>query len=221
VTTTFSDSSQQPCQFDKKGQQPLATGGGDAQLVAKALDSLHTQAANHGLNLTRSDANDGGNPNGCWLAGKHWSWPLAWRAVLTHHLSKLGDDLENALATPPPPDPDSATTLSAIHTLPGGYQFDANRLQLNGPDLDQNQPLRLTGREGQLLLQLLGNPNGLSRQQVVEQWYGRESNVNHDSKIFETHLYRLRQKLAQLSPALLIENSANGYRLTLSPTPLI
>ncbi len=220
MTTTFSDSSQQPCQFDQKGQQPLATGGGDAQaLVAKALDALHAQAAKHGFDLTQPEASGGGDPDGCWLTGMHWSWPLAWRAVLTHHLSNLADSLENALANPPTPDPSPATTPSAIRTLPGGYQFDANRLQLNGPGIDQNQPLRLTGREGQLLLQLLGNPNGLSRQQVVEQWYGRESNVNNDSKIFETHLYRLRQKLAQLTPALLIENSANGYRLTLSSIP--
>lgn len=179
----------------------------DNPLFTKALDALYQQADQHGLHLPRRRVpSDDGD----------WPLPIAWRALLADWL------IANTatVSSTPPADLDSFgdSFSDGSYPLPGGYRYDARRQWViqSATMTDEAQPsLRLTGREGQLLLLLLRNPDGLSRHQVMAHWDGRQANIHADSKIFETHLYRLRQKLARLSPALVIENGAGGYTLRL------
>lgn len=180
----------------------------DDPLFTKALDALYQQADQHGLRLPRRrvPSSDDGD----------WPLPIAWRALLADWLIA---NAATVLSTPPA-DLDNVGNGfgDSSYPLPGGYRYDARRQWViqGATTTDGAQPsLRLTGREGQLLLLLLRNPDGLSRHQVMAHWDGRQANIHADSKIFETHLYRLRQKLARLSPALAIENGAGGYILRL------
>ncbi|MBM3602787.1 MAG: helix-turn-helix domain-containing protein [Alphaproteobacteria bacterium] len=217
------DATQQSCQIaDMAAPSPTATMAADNPLLVKALNDLYLQATKHGLTVPRLAA----DIDQTQLRG---DWPLHWRAKLAQYLADHGQGLSPEQSpTEPTILPHHGLTEKAgqqpsnpLHLLPGGYRFDASRLQLLCPTAKDSAidgaaaiALRLTGREGQLLLQLLANPNGLTRQQMVQQWYGRATNMASDSRVFEAHLYRLRQKLGRLHPAVSIDLGPDGYRLS-------
>lgn len=73
---------------------------------------------------------------------------------------------------------------------------------------------QLPGRRFQLLCALLRRPGGASREELLEQVWGRKDNLN----VVDVTVLRLRQDLKGL-PFLRIETVSDGYRLVVAGRP--
>ena len=89
--------------------------------------------------------------------------------------------------------------------LAGGWVFDPRARSCRHP---AHPAIALTDKESLLLTALLAAPQGVEREALSRDIWGHEAGI--DSHTLETHIYRLRQKLAGII-ALTAEGSA--YRL--------
>jgi DNA-binding response OmpR family regulator len=155
----------------------------------RAVEGLLRQAERLGLVVP---PNCQPTEQGLMLGGSLIPWPIDW------------PDLLRTLDQQPP-------ELSP--ELPNGYQFDPTKLQVHGHD----QQLHLTEREAGLLSQLLRSNDGLPREQALSTWVQPHRGYGDglDSKSFESHLYRLRQKLLGLNPPLQIVLNEDGCYLVI------
>jgi DNA-binding response OmpR family regulator len=92
--------------------------------------------------------------------------------------------------------------------LTGGVVFSFQQKQLSAGE----QSVDLTEKETQLLQQLAASDDGLSRETLLKLVWGVEEAL--DTHTLETHIYRLRAKLRELTGSDdMIEAVAGGYRL--------
>lgn len=95
--------------------------------------------------------------------------------------------------------------------LQGGWQFDPLSRQLTR----EGEAHTLTEKEALLLSQLLrAHPQACPRERLLKEVWGMQAAV--ETHTLETHIYRLRQKLGELTPKpcdILTVDSA--YRLTM------
>jgi len=91
----------------------------------------------------------------------------------------------------------------------GPYLFDSADLTLR----DEGRVLRLTEKERDILLALLGaSGQRIERREMLEKVWGYASGV--ETHTLETHVYRLRQKM-EIDPArpVIVLTDGDGYRL--------
>lgn len=110
-----------------------------------------------------------------------------------------------------------ARLLSQLETSPallGGWQFDATARQLTR----ENEAHALTEKEALLLGHLLASyPEACSRDALLKDIWSMQADV--ETHTLETHIYRLRHKLAGLTPKPCdIVTVDSAYLLTLEPT---
>lgn len=100
---------------------------------------------------------------------------------------------------------------SLLPPLQGNWQFDATARQL----LREDSTVSLTEKEALLLTQLLSaHPASCSRDMLLKNVWSMQSDV--ETHTLETHIYRLRGKLSELTPKPCdIITSGNGYQLTM------
>jgi len=127
---------------------------------------------------------------------------------------RRGDVVLHRLATPAHPSAIArmlAMASPAAPSLHSGWQFNATTRQLTR----EGQAHALTEKESLLLANLLAaHPAACARDALLRNVWGMQSDI--ETHTLETHIYRLRQKLAELSPKpcdIVTEDSA--YLLTL------
>jgi hypothetical protein len=91
--------------------------------------------------------------------------------------------------------------------------FDGVRGFLISPS---DEPTRLTEREADLLQHLYAvSPTVVSRETLMHEVWGYASDTT--THTLETHIYRLRQKMAQSGNRATLETVEGGYRLIFNP----
>jgi DNA-binding response OmpR family regulator len=92
----------------------------------------------------------------------------------------------------------------------GGLSFVPGSKMLVKVDSDQEQIL--TEKETSILKFLYqAFPSDISKAQILSEIWGFQSTVS--THTLETHIYRLRQKISQLTDKQLVLTTGNGYRL--------
>jgi len=77
---------------------------------------------------------------------------------------------------------------------------------------DNSKRAILTEKETLILKKLFRNwPESVSKEELLADVWGYQSDIS--THTLETHIYRLRQKIARLSSSQLVETAQNGYRL--------
>ena len=80
-----------------------------------------------------------------------------------------------------------------------------------------NQEVRLTAREFDLLSHLLANPGRVqSRERLLQQVWGED--FSGESKTVDVHIRWLREKFAEVAPFAIVTVRGAGYRLDLEAT---
>lgn len=108
---------------------------------------------------------------------------------------------------------DAAMVLSGARAAPrltlGGYILDVAQNTLYAGD----EAIRLTDREADILVYLHNaHPKTVERQELLQEiWQYVEGVETHT---LETHIYRLRQKIAAQDGDELLLTDENGYRLS-------
>ena len=103
------------------------------------------------------------------------------------------------------------------HRASDDARFSANGLDFVPADrslsfASSEKMLVLTEKETLILKKLFRNwPEDVSRTNLLSQVWGYHDDIA--THTLETHIYRLRQKIARLSDAQLIETTNTGYRL--------
>jgi hypothetical protein len=94
--------------------------------------------------------------------------------------------------------------------LPHGYRLDPVQRVLRHETGAESPPL--TEKEWDMLAFLAASPHSVSRETLLTHVWRYDPTA--DTHTLETHLYRLRQKLATLTtPALSVQNGPEGYCL--------
>lgn len=126
-----------------------------------------------------------------------------------------GDRVRHQLALPARPSAIARLLAQAIPAgaLAGGWSFDATARQLTR----QGDTHMLTEKEALLLQLLLQHfPEPCPRDTLLKDGWGIQSDI--ETHTLETHIYRLRHKLAELSPKPCdIATVDSAYLLTMEP----
>jgi DNA-binding response OmpR family regulator len=100
-------------------------------------------------------------------------------------------------------------SVAAVFTI-GQFRFRPSAKLLR--DLGRNRRVQLTDKETAILKLLYGaGGKSVTRQVLLEQVWGYSPEV--ETHTLETHIYRLRQKLANPAGGPLLITEAGGYRL--------
>jgi len=128
---------------------------------------------------------------------------------------RRGDTVLHSMATPARPAA-IARMLTPSRHFPGllsGWQFDTTARQL----IREGVAHALTEKEALLLAQLLhAYPASCSRDSLLKDVWGMQADI--ETHTLETHIYRLRHKLAELTPKPCdIVTVDSAYQLTMEP----
>ena len=92
----------------------------------------------------------------------------------------------------------------------GDFSFESDNKMLHHKGLDKMLPL--TEKEAMILKFLYrAFPEDVSKQKILGEVWGYQNGVS--THTLETHIYRLRQKIARLSDRQLVVTTDRGYRL--------
>ena len=104
-------------------------------------------------------------------------------------------------------------TSDDVKYMTQNIEFQPNKKTLTV--LDTEQVIFLTEKETMMLKKLFQSwPEAISKEGLLSEVWGYQNMVA--THTLETHIYRLRKKIARLSDALLVETTQSGYRLVKS-----